>query len=134
MGKTDFDVNNSRECFSKNLQFLMAYHSKSRKDLSADLGVSYYTLTDWCRGKKYPRVEKLDLIANYFGIPVSELVSQDIKNEYNKHISNQQPLANDFVKLVVRLHTDKEFLETVEKINLLDTEKFNIIKNLINTF
>jgi Helix-turn-helix. len=39
-----------------------------RKRLSEDLDVSYTTLTDWIKGKTYPRIDKIELMARYFGI------------------------------------------------------------------
>ena len=35
------------------------------------LGVKYTTFTDWVKGNSYPRIDKIELMANYFGISKS---------------------------------------------------------------
>ena len=46
----------------------------SRKELAKGLNVPYTTLTDWCTGRTFPRVEKINMIADYFGIKKSDLI------------------------------------------------------------
>ncbi|MCL1951736.1 MAG: hypothetical protein FWF60_02790 [Oscillospiraceae bacterium] len=38
------------------------------------LGVAYTTFSDWYNGNKYPRIDKIEMMANYFGILKSDLV------------------------------------------------------------
>lgn len=38
------------------------------------LGVKYTTFTDWVKGNSYPRIDKIELMANYFGISKADLV------------------------------------------------------------
>lgn len=60
--------------FAKNLNRLMALNNINRKDIANALGISYYTVTDWVNGKKYPRMDKVELLANYFGVLKSDLI------------------------------------------------------------
>lgn len=39
-----------------------------------DLGFAYTTFSDWINGKKYPRIDKIEMMANYFNIAKSDLV------------------------------------------------------------
>ena len=57
----------------------MTIHRKTRKDVADALGVSYYTLTDWVNGKKYPRIASIEMLANYFGIQKSDLIEEEIE-------------------------------------------------------
>jgi repressor LexA len=52
----------------------MELNNKTRSDISNALGISYYTVTDWVKGKKYPRMDKVEMLANYFGIQKSDLI------------------------------------------------------------
>lgn len=36
-----------------------------------DTGVSQATLSDWKRGRSTPKVDKLQILANYFDVPVT---------------------------------------------------------------
>jgi repressor LexA len=65
-----------KEIFSKNLKRYMALAGKSRKDVCEDLGYSYFTFSDWVNGKKMPRMDKVEQLANYFGILKSDLIEQ----------------------------------------------------------
>lgn len=65
---------NNKNIFASNLKRYMDMHGKSRKDVSLAIGVSYYTLTDWVNGKKFPRMDKVERLANYFGILKSDLI------------------------------------------------------------
>ena len=57
----------------------MELSGKSRNDISNALGISYFTITDWVKGKKYPRMDKVEMLANYFGIPKSYLIEEKTK-------------------------------------------------------
>lgn len=63
--------------FSKNLQKLMADKNVSRKDIANYLGISYFTVSDWVNGKKYPRMDKVELLARYFGVLKSDLIEAE---------------------------------------------------------
>ena len=60
--------------FSKNLKAIMEQRGKDRKQVCADLGLKYTTFTDWYNGNKYPRIDKIEILADYFGILKSDLI------------------------------------------------------------
>lgn len=66
----------NKEIMAKNIQFYMDKYGKSRQDMCDALGVKYTTLTDWVKGNSYPRIDKIELMANYFGISKSDLVEE----------------------------------------------------------
>lgn len=71
----------NKNIFSTNLKRYMELSGKSRTDISEALGISYFTVSDWVNGKKYPRMDKVELLANYFGIQKSDLIED--KTEKN---------------------------------------------------
>lgn len=64
----------NREIFSRNLQHQMEINNKSRQEVSQALGISYFTITSWVNGSKYPRMDKVAKLAAYFGIQISDLI------------------------------------------------------------
>ena len=70
-----------KEVFSKNLQKYMALNGKSRKEVCQALGYSYFTFSDWINGKKMPRMDKVEQLANYFGIKKSDLIEETKKEQ-----------------------------------------------------
>lgn len=51
----------------------MKLHNKTQMEIVHDLGVSQATVSDWINGRKYPRIDRLQQLADYFGIYKSEL-------------------------------------------------------------
>ena len=66
----------NKNIFAENLNYYMDLHQKSRREVREALDVSYYTFTDWVKGKKYPRMDKVEMLANYFGILKSDLIEE----------------------------------------------------------
>ena len=64
----------NKEILSKNLRTLMERFGKDRNQVCADLDFKYTTFTDWYNGNKYPRIDKIEQLANYFGVQKSDLI------------------------------------------------------------
>ena len=45
-----------------------------RKEFCKRLGFAYSTVTDWINAEKYPRIDKIEIMANFFGISKADLV------------------------------------------------------------
>ena len=65
-----------KEVFANNLKKYMELNRKSRREVCAALGYSYFTFSDWVNGKKMPRMDKVEQLANYFGILKSDLIEE----------------------------------------------------------
>jgi len=70
------DAENQRKIFAKNLNYYMERSGKNTADLAADLSFPFSTVSDWVHGKKYPRMDKVQAIADYFGIMKSDLTEE----------------------------------------------------------
>ena len=57
-----------------NLKYYMEINLVDRNKLCSDLGIKYTTLCDWLNAKTYPRIDKIEMMANYFGIQKADLV------------------------------------------------------------
>lgn len=64
----------NKEIFSNNLRTLMERFGKDRAQICADLNFKYTTFTDWYKGNKYPRIDKIEMLATYFGVLKSDLI------------------------------------------------------------
>ena len=80
----------NKEIFAKNLKYYMMINNKDRNDVCRDLDFPYTTFTDWCNGKKYPRIDKIEILANYFDIKKSDLVED--KSKFNNNNKRAFPL------------------------------------------
>lgn len=89
----------NKEIMAKNIAKYMEKAGVDRNKLSADLGISYTTITDWIKGKTYPRIDKIELLANYFGVSKSDLVEDavsDISTIYNQLAPPRQAKVYNF--------------------------------------
>lgn len=119
----------SKEVFAKNLRRYMERKGKSQKELAEIVGVSAPTMHDWLKAKKYPRIDKIEILADYFGILKSDLIEEKTEEVWEVQKKNDT-LAN----VVVRLRTDENFMSIVEKLNALDDKKLSSIGSLLDTF
>ena len=88
----------NKNIFAFNLNRYMKIKGITRNDISAALGLSYFTVSDWVNGKKYPRMDKVEMLANLFGIQKSDLI--EIKVEKN---SPEEPKLTDGEKVLLEL-------------------------------
>ena len=116
---------NNKHVFAKNLQKYMDAFGKTRRDICEDLGFSYYTFSDWVNGKKYPRMDKVEMLAGYFGIKKSDLIEDKEEQKAKTDIA---------VDIVIRLGSDKEFAECVEMLNTLDAKQLSSVKQMLGSF
>lgn len=63
-----------KKIFAKNLKYYMDLNSKNQMDLINDLGLSSSTVSNWCTGLKLPRMDKVQMLADYFKINKSDLI------------------------------------------------------------
>lgn len=71
----------NKKVFSENLRRYMALYEKNRNDICNDLGFAYTTFTSWETGINYPRIDKIEMLANYFGIEKSDLIENKSQEE-----------------------------------------------------
>ena len=99
----------NKEILAKNLRYYINISNKDRKQICTDLNIKYSTFSEWVNANKYPRIDKIELLANYFGIEKSDL----IEDKLNINTSQPKKLTKD----------EKEIEKIIE----------NTIENLSNT-
>lgn len=84
-----------REIFVKNLRYLMEKKDISQADICRELDVSSATVSDWCTGKKYPRVAAMQRLADLFGVRFSTLTTEagieDYEDQQRLEALHQDP-------------------------------------------
>lgn len=63
-----------KRIFSKNLVNILNERSKTQIEVAKAIGVSQQTFNTWCRGIALPRMGKVQLLADYFNIKMTELL------------------------------------------------------------
>lgn len=65
------------EIFGENLSKLLERRGMSQNEFARRMGVSSATASNWCRGQKTPRMDKVDKICEMFHISRSKLINKD---------------------------------------------------------
>lgn len=64
----------NKKVMGDNIQYYMDINKIERREFAKALGVPYSSLTDWINGNTYPRIDKIQRMADYFHIEKSDLV------------------------------------------------------------
>lgn len=70
----------NKEVFARNLTMYLHRSGKSQREMAEIVGVSSSTFNDWANGRKYPRIDKIEFMANFFGIKKSDLIEEHKEN------------------------------------------------------
>lgn len=73
----------NKQIMAKNIRKYMELNNMTQTDLCNALGLKFMTVSDWVNAKSYPRIDKIEMMANYFGISKADLVEDNTeKKEY----------------------------------------------------
>ena len=106
----------NKEVFAKNLRFYMERFGRTQKELSEVVGVSRSTFNDWTKAKIYPRIDKIEILAQYFGILKSDLIEDKSSEKEN---SPSEPQLTEGEQLMLELFRKIPVDRQPEAIDLL---------------
>lgn len=100
------------------------------KDFAALMNFKYTTVLDWVNAKTYPRIDKIELMANYFKVDKSDLVER-----YTPSTSLLQQINDTVVRLTppnqkIVLQTSEELLENQNE----EETKINEVSEVIQLY
>ncbi len=86
-----------RKIMADNIQFQLDVAGKSQREMCKALNFKENTVSDWLNAKTYPRIDKIEMMANYFGCKKSDLIEK--KNVSNVLTPQERELLADFRSL-----------------------------------
>ena len=119
----------NKEIMAKNIRYYMEKYDKTRQEMCDALGVKYTTFTDWVKGNSYPRIDKIELMANYFGISKSDLVEN--------HEDEKQPtyyLDEDAREAADFLHKNPEYKVLFDASRNISKEDIEFVAKMLDKF
>lgn len=94
----------NKQIMANNIRLYMGKASVTAKDICTVLKIPMPTFSDWINAKTYPRIDKIEMLANYFGISKADLVEEHLlENE----TSNDKEMCNIFAKNLNDIMLDK---------------------------
>lgn len=114
-----------KKIFSKNLKYYMNLFEKTQMDLIKDLGLSSSTVSNWCTGLKLPRMDKVQMLADYFGILKSDLI-EDKPEEENGWYTNPET-----AKIAQEIYDNKELSLLFDAAKDSDPEDLKMVHDML---
>lgn len=119
----------NKEVMAKNLQYYVERSGKSQKELSEIVGVATSTFNDWMKAKKYPRIDKIELLARHFGILKSDLIEE--KTQDHREMQKKNDALTD---IILKAKNDDELLSMMIALSKLGIEQRQAVKSILNAF
>lgn len=114
-----------RDIFASNLRRCMASAKKEQIDIAKALGVTSSTVSDWVNAKKYPRVDKMQALADYLGVLLSDLREEKpatVSDDELWKALNIDPSKEALVHWIMKLEQDdcEKFMQAISMYSQLD--------------
>lgn len=123
--KNDSNLGN-KIVFAENLQYYLTKFGDKQRNVASIIKVSEGTISDWLKKRSYPRMDKIQRLAEHWGIEMSDLVE---KHSYE----NKYYLQKEAKTIVNELTNNVDTLIVFQKYMALSPENQNIIKAMINS-
>ena len=120
LGLDETPKSRNKEILSKNLKYYIEQSGKGRRELAKIWGFPYSTVSEWINGNKYPRIDHIETMADYFRISKSDLIEE--------HSEGSQDIAQDIVD---HMQNDDAFYEVVRIIHKFDRKKLLCLRQLL---
>lgn len=106
----------NKQIMAHNIQRYMDQRGITRQQLCDALDIKYTTLRDWLKGITYPRIGKVEAMANYFGCEKSDLIEE----------KKEQPTENDGLS-----KKQKAFIDKVMRMSDAELDRLDQILTLV---
>lgn len=96
-GRNDSNLGN-KKVFADNLRYYISKTGVLKKDVAKAAKVCQSTITDWLNSRSYPRMDRMQLLAEFLGVQISDLVEErSVDNKYYLQ-KEAKMIANDLAK------------------------------------
>lgn len=117
----------NKAVMSRNLKRLMREKGATAKEMSKTLDFPYTTLLSWLKAENYPRIDKIEAMAEYFGVMKSDLIEEKLTPEKEKD-------ADFLAEIFVRMRTDADYGDLVKFLYKFDAAKCKGIHQMLRAF
>ena len=98
----------NKDAMASNLKRFLALTGKTQKEVCMSLNLKESTFSGWISARTYPRIDRIEKLAKYFGVKKSALVEEynpldknylidEIERSYHKLTPNGQQKLKDYL-------------------------------------
>jgi len=109
---------------ANNISHHLSRCGKTQVDLADYMNVSQATVSNWCKGIKLPRMDKIDKICDFFHIKRSELMQDNTEKTYY--------IDNDARELAEFLFQNPEYKVLFDASRKVRKEDIEFVKQMID--
>lgn len=120
------DETRKKEVFPENLKYYLQLKDVTQKEVAAFCGVSQGTFCDWVKGTSYPRMGKIQKLADYFQIEKSDLIEE-------RSLNSSYYLNKEAQLILEEIKKDTKALELYQGIKKLSPANREIVLSLIKS-
>ncbi|MBR1673599.1 MAG: helix-turn-helix domain-containing protein [Eubacterium sp.] len=118
MDKTEY-----QKIFSHNLIKYMSMYDKSQSDLINDLGFNKSAVSTWVNGTRMPRMDKVNMLAEYFGIRRSDLIEDKTGLEEKLPITQYSDEEKEVIALYRSLKSEQSKKTVLANLKFLKVQE-----------
>lgn len=122
-----------KELFSKNLVEQLLAKGETQASMARYMKISSATASDWCNGRKMPRVDKIQALCNWLGIELSELLEEKKAVQTNGQKSEYY-LDDETREMLQFLNENPVYKRILSSSRKLKPEDLAIIEAMIERF
>ena len=107
----------NKQVMAKNIRYYMEKNGLNATDLALELDFKYSTVLDWLKANTYPRIDKIEMMANDFKIEKSDLVEDKSTKSENQDISTMvDDLMNNLNSTQILMYKGEPMDETTKEL------------------
>lgn len=119
-----------RRIFARNLSRYMELCNKKQADIINDLGINKSAVSTWINGTRMPRMDKVQALADYFGINKSDLLEEKGAQEED----NSYYIDEDAKELAQFLFKNPEYRILFDAAKDVSADDLEMVKTIIDKF
>lgn len=119
-----------RRIFARNLSRYMELCNKKQADIINDLGINKSAVSTWINGTRMPRMDKVQALADYFGINKSDL----LEDKGTQEEDNSYYIDEDAKELAQFLFKNPEYKVLFDAAKDVSADDLEMVKTIIDKF
>lgn len=117
-------MKDSKQIMAENIKYYMEKKGITNQQLCDALNFKYTTFIDWINAVTYPRIGKIETMADYFNCSKSDLIEEHVTQE--QHDKN-----SEIVEVIFKLRTSPELLKLCTILKDLSKDQISSITSMI---
>lgn len=113
----------NKKVMAKNIVRYMEEKGVNATEICKVLDIKQNTFSDWINAKTYPRIDKIELLANYFGVTKADLVEERDENNYY--------LDKDAAELAEFVHKNPEYKVLFDASRKVPAKDIDFVRQMI---